>query len=132
MDVGYSAGMMNKRVTIAKRLKDQQGSFGNSQPKYEVIGDFWAAENFNRGMKSLKDGNFDAYDIVMFRLYYNEQFDRWCILKYQGKWYQIQSFNADYQTKKVQITAIEMSNQKVHIVTPSSSDLTNENQIGEI
>ena len=126
MDVGYSAGMMNKVVTIASRVANQQESFGKSgNPKYEIIGQFWAAEDFNKGVKSLREGAFDAYDTVMFRMVYDARIDRWCLIKYNGKWYQIQSCNEDYQTNKIQITAIEMANQKVSIVySPSSSAIT--------
>ena len=109
--MAYSTGMMNKRVTIAKRADDQAETFGKSgQPKYTILGQFWAAEDFNRGVKSLREGAYDAYDTVMFRLRYHECIDRWCVIQYQGKWYQIQSFNADKQANTIQITATEMAN----------------------
>ena len=111
---------MNKRVTVAKRATDTQESFGKAgQPKYEIIGEFWMAEDFNRGVKSLREGAYDAYDTVMFRCRYNKDIDRWCLLQYHGKWYQIQSFNDDYHENQIQITAIEMANQKVTIVEPT-------------
>ena len=133
MDVGYSAGMMNKRVTVAKRVADQQESFGKGgSPKYHIIGDFWAAEDFNKGVKSLREGALDAYDTVMFRMRHDARIDRWCLLKYHGKWFQITSFNDDYQTDKIQITAVELANQQVNIYDPSSSELGNGSQIGEI
>ena len=107
---------MNKRVWIAKRADDTQETFGKSgQPKYELLGDFWAAEDFNRGVKSLREGAFDAYDTVMFRMRFNKNIDRWCLINYHGKWYQIQSFNESYQDNTIQITAIEMVNQQVSI-----------------
>ena len=111
---------MNKRVTVAKRATDTQESFGKAgQPKYEILGTFWAAEDFNRGVKSLREGAYDAYDTVMFRMRYHEGVDRWCLLQFHGKWYQIQSFNESYQDNTIQITAIEMANQKVNIVEPT-------------
>ena len=115
--MAYSTGMMNKRVTIAKRAEDQGDTFGKSgQPKYTILGQFWAAEDFNRGVKSLREGALDAYDTVMFRLRYNKDIDRWCIIKYAGKWYQIQSLNDSYQDNQIQITATELANQQVTIV----------------
>ena len=114
--MAYSTGMMNKRVWIAKRAEDTQDTFGKSgQPKYELLGDFWAAEDFNRGVKSLREGAFDAYDTVMFRMRFNKNIDRWCLINYHGKWYQIQSFNESYQDNTIQITAIEMANQQVNL-----------------
>ena len=123
--MAYSTGMMNKRVTVAKRATDTQETFGKSgSPKYEILGTFWMAEDFNRGTKSLREGAFDAYDTVMFRMRWNKDIDRWCLLKYHGKWYQIQSFNESYQENQIQITAIELANQQVNIEY-STSELGN-------
>ena len=118
----YSSGMMNKRVTIAQRATETNDNFGKSgQPKYKILGDFWAEEKFNRGSKSLREGALDAYDVVMFRMDYNGCIDRWCLIKYQNRWYQILSFNSDYQNNNIQITAQELANQQVTIVEDYST-----------
>ena len=118
--MAYSTGMMNKRVTVAKRATDTQESFGKSgQPKYEILGTFWMGETFNNGVKAMREGALDAYDTVMFRCRYNKQLDRWCLLRYNGKWYQITSFNEDYQENQIQMTAVELANQQVNIVEPT-------------
>lgn len=119
--MAYSTGMMNKRVKIAKRVDSEGGSFGRSSggQKYTMLGEFWAAESFNKGVKSMREGAVDAYDTVMFRMRYHAEIDRWCLVQYHGRWYQIQSFNEDYQTNEIQITAIEMANQNVTIVEPN-------------
>jgi SPP1 family predicted phage head-tail adaptor len=113
--------MLNKRVVVARRATfTEADNFGkNGQPKYELLGTFWAAEDFNRGVKSLRDGAFDAYDTVMFRMRYYKGVDRWCLIQYNGKWYQIQSFNEDYQENQIQITAVEIANQNVNVVEPT-------------
>ena len=118
--MSYTTGMMNKRVTVAKRYQDTQETFGKSgQPKYELLGTFWMAETFTKGVKAMHEGALDAYDTVMFRCRFNANIDRWCLLKYRGKWYQITSFNEDYQENQIQITATEMANQQVTIVEPT-------------
>ena len=119
--MSYSTGMMNKRIKIAKRVDSEGGSFGRSSggQKYTMLGEFWAAESFNKGVKSMREGAVDAYDTVMFRMRYHAEIDHWCLVQYHGRWYQIQSFNEDYQTNEIQITAIEMANQKVTIVEPN-------------
>lgn len=119
--MAYSTGMMNKRVKIAKRVDSEGGSFGRSSggQKYTMLGEFWAAESFNKGVKSMREGAVDAYDTVMFRMRYHAEIDRWCLVQYHGRWYQIQSFNEDYQTNEIQITATEMANQNVTIVEPN-------------
>lgn len=120
--MAYSTGMMNKRITIATRVKQEMGDFGMGSAglEYQILGNFWAAEDFNRGTKALREGAVDAYDTVMFRMRYNAQIDRWCLIKYHDVWYQIDSFNASYHDNSIQITAREMSNQDVTIITPTT------------
>ena len=118
--MSYSTGLMKYRVTVAKRYQDTQETFGKSgQPKYEILGTFWMAETFTKGVKAMHEGALDAYDTVMFRCRYNANIDRWCLLKYRGKWYQITSFNEDYQDNQIQMTAVELANQQVNIVEPT-------------
>ena len=133
--MAYETGMMEMRVKVLKRAADTTETFGKSgQPKYEWLrqaGDhgLWASEKFDKGMKSLRDGAVDAYDIVMFRMRFNAYIDRWCLIQYQGKWFQIQSCNEDYQTNEIQITAKEMANQNVTIVySPTNSSISGGNE----
>ena len=116
--MAYTSGMMNKRVTVARRAADAASGYGKGAAgvRYTILGEFWAAEDFNKGVKSLREGAYDAYDTVMFRMRYNKDIDRWCLIQYQGRWYQIQSFNANYQENQIQITAMELANQQVTIV----------------
>jgi SPP1 family predicted phage head-tail adaptor len=133
--MGYSTGMMYKRIKVAKRVDSEGGSFGRSSggQKYTLLGEFWASEKFDKGMKSLREGAVDAYNTVMFRMRYNADIDRWCLIQYQGRWYQIQSFNEDYQTNELQITATEMANQKVTIVPqPSNSEISDSDISGGV
>ena len=118
--MAYTSGMLNKRIIIARRADDTGNGFGKSgQPKYEILGTYWAAETFSRGVKALHEGALDAYDTVMFRLRWHSGIDRWCLIQYQGKWYQLQSLNEDKQNNQIQITAQEMPNQNVNIVSES-------------
>ena len=124
--MSYSSGMLNKLIQIYQRAEegsDLKGkNFGKSgQPKYQLLGDFWANETFSKGVKALHEGALDAYDTVMFRLRYHACIDRWCLIRYNGTWYQILSFNADEHDNQIQITAQEMPNQNVTVITPSES-----------
>ena len=134
--MGYSTGMMKYRVQVAKRATDESATFGKSgQPKYEILGTFWMGETFNKGVKAMHEGALDAYDTVMFRCRFIKQLDRWCLLKFKGKWYKITSFNDDYQDNQIQITATELANQQVNIVepyNPSSSEIGPEIHVGDI
>ena len=131
--MAYSAGMLNKRVLVAKRAADQGSDFGKqSAPKYDILGTYNMGETFNKGVKAMREGALDAYDTVMFRCRYNAKFDRWCLLKYKGKWYQITSFNEDYQENQIQITATELANQQVNIVESYSTSELGSCQAGDI
>lgn len=119
--------MLNKRVTVAKRYTNENATFGKSgQPKYEILGTFWMSETFTKGVKAMHEGALDAYDTVMFRCRFNKYLDRWCLLKYNDKWYQITSFNEDYQENQIQMTATELANQQVNIVEPEPTPETPE------
>lgn len=110
---------MNKRVTIARRATSQTAAKATDTGgvKYEILCTVWAAETWNKGAKAMQEGAMDAYDTVMFRMRYRSDVDRWCLIQYHGRWYQIQSLNSDYQENQLQITAIEMPNQNVNIIT---------------
>ena len=120
--------MLKKRIEIAKRVESTNGQFGKSSAgqKYQSMGKFWTSETWNKGVKSLREGAVDAYDTVMFRMRWAKDVDRWCLIKYQGRWYQIQSLNEDYQRNEIQITATEMVNQNVTLMEPTAASETNE------
>ena len=121
--MAYSAGMLDKKITFYRRATAEDGKYGKNSAgeKYELVGTFNAAEDFNKGVKSLRLGAVEAYDVVMFRMHYRKGIDRWCLIRYNGTWYQILSFNADEHDNQIQITAQEMPNQNVTVITPSES-----------
>ena len=118
--MAYSAGMLDKKITFYRRATAEDGKYGKNSAgeKYELVGTFNAAEDFNKGVKSLRLGAVEAYDVVMFRMHYRKSIDRWCLIKYNGVWYEIESFNANQREDQIQITAHERVNQKVTIVEP--------------
>ncbi len=116
--MAYSAGMLNKRIIIAKRVTGATPTTATDTGKarYEKLATVWAAETWNKGVKAMQAGVLDAYDTVMFRMHYRSDVDRWCLIQYHGRWYQIQSLNGDYQDNQLQITATEMANQNVNVI----------------
>ena len=131
---GYSRDLLQERVAVAKRVAQEMGDFGMASggQQYEWLNQvesdhgFWCKHDWNRGTKALREGAVDAYDTVMFRMRWAKDVDRWCLIKYQGRWYQIQSLNEDYQRNEIQITATEMVNQNVTLVEPTAASETNE------
>lgn len=121
--MGYAAGILNHKVTIAKRTKAEAGNFGYDSAgiTYQVVGTYSGGFSWNKGQKAMREGAMDAYDIVMFRFHAYVPVDRWCLLKCNGVWYQIESLNTDHQDNQTQITAREMVNQDVKLVEPEPS-----------
>jgi head-tail adaptor len=107
--MSYAAGMRNRRVHIMNRKADVEGDFGrNSAGRgYEYTTTVWASATFNKGVKSMREGALDAYDTVMFRMLYNPSVSRESMLVWDDRTFAIQSFNRDYQTNEIQITATE-------------------------
>lgn len=110
--MSYSAGIQHHRVTFARRLAAQQSRFGLDAQgvQWLKIGTFWANVTWKKGMKEMREGALDAYDFIMVRLDWQPDIDRECILKYDGRWYQIESCYRDYEANTIQITAREMAN----------------------
>ena len=103
--MAYSTGMMNKRVAVMSPV-NEVNSFGRER-QFEYVGTFWFAEDFNRGTKSMREGALDAYDRVMFRCRAYVPVKRTSMLVYNGRTWQIESFNENYRENTIQITAVE-------------------------
>lgn len=125
---GYSRDMLNERVVIAKPIKQEMGDFGMASAgvEYEWLNQveedhgYWCKHDWNRGLKAMQEGALDAYDIVTFRMDFDPNIGRWCLLQYEGVWYQIMNLNGSQRENKLQIQAKEMSNQDVTIITPTT------------
>ena len=123
--------MRNHRVTILNKVQPSERQFGE-KTGYRRDGSLWSSYEFSKGTRALREGALDAYDTVMFRCRYNKQLDRWCLLKYNEKWYQITSFQEDYQENQIQMLATELTNQQVNIVEPYSTSELGSCQAGDI
>lgn len=111
------------------RAADQQGATGRNSGgrayRYETTR--WASFRFDKGVKSLRQGAVDAYDTVMFSLRYTKRISRESMIVYDGRTYQIKSFNRDFQANEIQITAVETPGKDLTnlVPSPSSSELGN-------
>ena len=108
--MAYSTGMMDKRVSILQRAADQDGSFGRNSKgrKYEQITTIWAAVDFNRGSKALREGAYDAYDRLIIRCRWNKWITRESMLVWDDRTFQIESFNSDKRANTIQLTVVEV------------------------
>ena len=105
--MGYSSGILNKRVTILKKKDPASLGFGETT-KFEAVGCVWVNVTWKKGQKSLNEGALDSIDTVMFRMRWNNIITRDCLLECEGVTYQIQSLHADHRENTLQITATEI------------------------
>lgn len=105
----YSAGILNKRVTVQRRVANT-GSYGTGSSGYTVtdIATIWANVTWSRGIRAMREGAVDAYDQIMVRCRYRDWLTRDCILLIKGRTYQIDTLHASYEENTIQITATEM------------------------
>lgn len=104
---GYTSGILKDRVTIITPPTYQDGPYG----RQEVPGsqfERWAAVDWARGTKAMREGTLDAYDTVMIRMRYDERITRDCKILHNGTTYRIQSFHPDKHAATIQITATEL------------------------
>ena len=105
-----SSGLRDKRVTLLRKVETDGGRFGRgaSAPAWEEHRTVWANVTFARGTKALRHGALDAYDVIMVRTLYVAGASRSMRLRYDGRVYEIESFNSDRTTNDLQITAHEV------------------------
>lgn len=122
--MAYSSGMLKDRVAVMTRAAEQSGStFGRNSAgrSYQYATTVWAAVDFSRGMKSMREGAYDSYDRIMVRMRWNNSVDRQSMLVFDGRTYQIESLHADYQENIIQITAVETPGTDLTGLLPVSS-----------
>lgn len=121
--MAYSTGIMNRRVHIMTRDAGT-GSFGKDSAglTYKYAATVWSAVDFNRGTKSLREGAYDGYDRVMFRMRWNSCIDRNAMLVWDGKTFQIESFNSDRYQNTIQVTAVETPGKDLTALIPADDN----------
>lgn len=124
--MAQSSGFRNHRIHIMNRSTDGGGDFGRNSAgrpyKYEIT--VWASVRFSKGVKSLREGALDAYDTLLIGMLYNAKITRESMLVYDGRTWQITSFNRDYQNNEIQITAVETPGKDLSsLIDPSSSSI---------
>ena len=106
---GYSAGILRNRVQVQLPATRVDGEFGTEYVQGATI-ERWAAIDWVRGTKAMREGALDAYDTIMVRMRYDAQITRECKILYEGTTYRIQSFHADRRAGTIQMTATEVVN----------------------
>lgn len=108
--MAYDSGFLNKRIKVLNRAAATSNEFASSVGSaYEEVATIWANVAFSKGMKTLREGAVEAYEVCMVRCRPNPLLNRESRLKWKDTIYQITSFNEDEEDNSVQITCMELS-----------------------
>ena len=120
--MSYSTGMINKRVTILTRGAAQDTDYGRVAGAWTRGATLWAAVDWSRGAKAMREGAMEAYDTIMVRCRWREDLTRESRLLYAGDVYEIESFHADKTANTIQLTAHELPGETAPVSAASSAD----------
>lgn len=123
--MSYSSGMLKHRVEILKRIQ-AQGKIGKNSGSvsFESQGVVWAAVDFNRGIKAMREGALDGTDYVLIRMRYTNKINRNSFIYYDGVMYMITEFHRAYEDNIIQIKAQETQEKLVRYVAPTTEPTT--------
>lgn len=83
----------------------EAAEFGKDR-SYVYAGTVWAGVDYSRGTMSLREGALDAYDRLVIRMRYNKVIDPFCMVVYNGRTFQIESFNEDDHDNQIQLVVV--------------------------
>lgn len=106
-----SSGLRNKRVTFLQKEESDGGIYGRgaAAPTWEPAFTSWANVTFARGTKAMRHGALDAYDVIMVRTLWHPKANRSMRIVYDGRMWEIESYNSDRSNNEIQITAHEVT-----------------------
>lgn len=107
--MSYSSGMLRDLVDIYNRTETDGSNAWGENTGFRRVATLHASISFNRGLKAMREGALDAYDMVMIRMRWNQHVTRDSQIEHNGTRYQILSFNADRHSDTIQITAQEIT-----------------------
>jgi SPP1 family predicted phage head-tail adaptor len=100
---------MNKRIEVLNRKVAEDSDFGldGSGVEWETTCTLWAAVDFVKGVRAMREGAIDVYGVVMVRLRYTDKINARSRIRYHGELYNIlpETFHDDYQANAIQFNA---------------------------
>lgn len=109
--MGYSAGMLDKRVTIYNRKMQTVGRYGidSGGIGWKEDGTVWANVSWVKGLSAMREGSVDVYGMLMVRMRWNKFTTRNSRVRIAGKVYEVigETFHADYKANTIQMNVRE-------------------------
>jgi head-tail adaptor len=114
--MAYSTGLLKHRIQVFNRKEAQTSQWGKdgSGIEWEEVGCVWAAVDYVRGVRAMREGALDVYGVVMVRMRWNPVITLRSRIQYDGKMYQIlgETFHAEPQENTIQFNAQIIINDK--------------------
>ncbi len=110
--MGYSAGMLDKRVTILNREAQTSGMYGldSDGVSWKESGTVWANVSWVKGLSAMREGALDVYGILMVRMRWNAFTTRNSRIVIGSRKYEVmgETFHADYKGNTMQMNVREV------------------------
>ena len=107
--MAYTTGMLNTRVALMKRSSVADSFGAGGAVSWTEVSKAWANVTWSRGVKAMREGALDAYDVVMIRMRWRGDITRDWRIVHDGKTYEIESLHSSREKNEVQITAHEIN-----------------------
>ena len=107
--MAYSTGLLKKRIAVLNRKAAVAGDFGLDSAGVEWVETvcLWAAVDWSKGVRSLREGAIDSYGVIMVRTRWSDQISMRSRIAWEGQTYQIlpETFHVDKQENTIQFLA---------------------------
>ena len=107
--MAYTTDILKHRVTILNRTTATDTKWGKDGAgvMWQETATVWAAVDFVRGLRTMREGALDVYGVVMVRMRWNNIVTMRSRIRYDGQVYQIlsETFHADRQENTIQFNA---------------------------
>ena len=103
----FSRGFLDKIIEVWKPVRTAS-DYGGTTVQYQKDFECWANADYSHGKRAMNQGQLDVYQTLMVRCDYWDNLSIRNRLKIEGRYYVIDSFNADKHENETQITCFEV------------------------
>lgn len=107
--MGYTSGILNKRIQVLNRTKAVAGKFGldSAGVEWTSAGCKWANVEWQKGKGGMREGALDSYAVIMIRMRWTNDINMRSRIVYEDNTYQVvpDTFHPDKQANTIQFLA---------------------------
>lgn len=105
--MSFNRGFLNRRIVIWNPQR-MDSLYGGATIAYFAERSIWANVKYVKGIRAMHQGQTDVYQTLMIRCDFTYDLTDRSRLEYDGKYYAIDSFNADRTTNEIQMTVFQI------------------------